>query len=194
MNEQSKAMTRRRLDSRFENRWLVGHGVDIGCGPDPMKKEDWSKIETVEGYDQVLGHVDAQFVPELQNDSFDFVHSSHCLEHMRDVRSALVNWLRILKPGGFLVCTVPDEVLYESGSWPSQFNPDHKASFSMRSLPTIPSSTSLLNLLWKLPVDVEHVTILTQNWDPSRLGMDQTMMDAECAIEFVVRKPGKKPW
>ncbi|MGH1556812.1 hypothetical protein ACRAWD_01360 [Caulobacter segnis] len=34
---------------------------------------------------------------------------------MRDPKEALENWLRILKPGGHLVCLIPDEDLYEQG-------------------------------------------------------------------------------
>jgi SAM-dependent methyltransferase len=63
-------------------------------------------------------------------DTFDFVYSSHCLEHMRDVPETLRNWTRILRPGGWLYVVVPDYVLYEKMSWPSRFNSDHKQSFS----------------------------------------------------------------
>ncbi|MBV5346213.1 MAG: methyltransferase domain-containing protein, partial [Rhodoferax sp.] len=75
----------------------------------------------------------------------DFVHSSHCLEHMRDVREALKNWIRIVKPGGFLILTVPDEDLYEQGQWPSRFNTDHKWSFTIhKERSTMPSSINVI--------------------------------------------------
>lgn len=189
MDEQTKAMTRRKSDWRFSNRWLVGKGIDIGAGPDPLKKEDWPLVTEVVAYDKSKGNVDGQFLPEIKDSEFDFVHSSHCLEHLNNPRASLVNWLRVIKPGGFVVCTVPEEFLYELGRWPSNFNEDHKFSFTLRSMPLIPTSVNLLSLLWKLPGDLEHLTLLTEGWNPQAYGKDQTLMGAECAIEFVLRKP-----
>lgn len=189
MDEKTKATVRRKQDWRFSNRWLVGRGIDVGCGPDPLTPEDFPKITEVVPYDRELGHQDGQFLPEIKDAEFDFVHSSHCLEHLVNTRSALTNWLRVLKPGGFIVCTIPEEFLYEFGRWPSQYNPDHKISFTMRSLPVIPSSLNIASLLWKLPVDLEHLTLLTEGWDKAKAGQDQTLGPAECAIEFVIRKP-----
>ena len=188
MNEMSKANTRRQQDSRYWQRWFVGRGIDIGCGPDKMNASLWPNVTEIVGYDKVLGNQDAQFLPEIENESFDFAVSSHCLEHMVNVKSSLTNWIRVIKPGGFLVVTVPEELMYESGRWPSRFNEDHKASFSLRSIPIIPSSINVMNLLWKMNVDVELVSLLTKDWNPDRIGQDQTLGPAECAIEFVVRK------
>ena len=189
MDEQSKAARRRKNDWRFENRWLVGRVLDVGCGPDPMKKEDWAKITEVVPYDVVFGNKDGQYLPEIKDAEFDCVHSSHCLEHLKDARSALTNWLRVIKPGGYIVCTVPEEYLYEYGLWPSRFNGDHKLSFTLRSMPVLPASTNIGHLLWKLPLDVEHLSLLTEGWDHTKAGQDQTLADAESAIEFVARKP-----
>ena len=50
---------------------------------------------------------------------------------MRDPVEALRHWFRVLKPGGHLVCVVPDEDLYEQGVFPSTFNSDHKWTFSL---------------------------------------------------------------
>jgi SAM-dependent methyltransferase len=48
---------------------------------------------------------------------------------MRNVPQALAQWWRLVKPGGYLILVVPDENLYEQGTWPSLFNYDHKATF-----------------------------------------------------------------
>jgi SAM-dependent methyltransferase len=195
MDEQSKAANRRKHDWRFTNRWLVGRGIDVGCGPDPLKVEDWPKVVEVVPYDVVHGNIDGQFLPEILDESFDFLHSSHCLEHLKDPRAALVNWLRVIKPGGFAVVTVPEEFYYEFARWPSRFNEDHKHSFTLRPMPLIPRSVNLLNFLWRAPAEVEHLTLLTEGWDPAKAGQDQTMLGAECAIEFVLRKPHQsRPW
>ena len=195
MDECSKALPRRKADWRFSNRWFVGRGIDVGCGPDPLKKEDWPKVSEVVPYDTMYGNTDGQFLPEIKDGEFDFLHSSHTLEHLANARAALVNWLRVIKPGGFIVCTVPDELLYECGKWPSRFNSDHKVSFTLRSMPIIPGSVNLLNFLWRLNVDVEHVELLTEGWDAAKLGTDQTLTGAECSIEFCIRKPhSTRPW
>ena len=195
MDEQSKSAARRKKDWRYSNRWLVGRGLDVGCGPDPLKKEDWPNVSEVVPYDKSNGNIDGRFLPEIKDEEFDFVHSSHSLEHMTDVRTTLSNWLRVIKPGGFIVCTIPEEFLYERGRWPSPFNEDHKFSFTLRAIPIIPTSLNIAHMLWKLPVDVELISLLTEGWNPAKMSQDQTLSEAECAIEFVVRKPHEsKPW
>jgi SAM-dependent methyltransferase len=195
MDEQSKAKARRINDWRFKNRWFVGRGIDVGCGPDPLNKENWPKVSEIVPYDVMYGNTDGQFLPEIKDGEFDFLHSSHCLEHLANTRAAMVNWLRVIKPGGFIVCTIPEEFYYEFGRWPSRFNEDHKVSFTTRSMPIIPGSINLMNFLWRVSADVEHLTLLTEGWDPAKAGQDQTMMGAECSIEFVVRKPhSTRPW
>ncbi len=161
MDEQTKAYRRRIQDKRFTERWMVGKGLDVGCGRDMINKALWPKITEVDPYDIEFGHTDAQFLKEIENDKYDFVHSSHCLEHVKNPRAALGNWLRVVKPGGFVVVTIPEELLYESGCWPSSFNADHKHSFTLRSAPVIPSSINVMQLLWKTEADIEHVTLLT---------------------------------
>jgi len=197
MEEQTKSTLRRKNDWRFVNRWIKGKLLDVGCGNNPINMDDWPLVTEVVGYDRELGNVDAQFLPEIKDGEFDTVYSSHCLEHIRDTRSALTNWLRVLRPGGFLVVSVPEELLYENARWPSRYNSDHKVSFTLRSMPLIPSSINIAALLWKLPVDLEHVSLLTEGWDPRAVGRDQTMAGAECAIECVARKllpPNVMPW
>lgn len=195
MDEQSKAKARRINDWRFKNRWFVGRGIDVGCGPDPLNKENWPKVSEIVPYDVMYGNTDGQFLPEIKDGEFDFLHSSHCLEHLANTRAAMVNWLRVIKPGGFIVCTIPEEFYYEFGRWPSRFNEDHKVSFTTRSMPIIPGSINLMNFLWRVSADVEHLTLLTEGWDPAKAGQDQTLMGAECSIEFVVRKSHPtRPW
>ena len=59
--------------------------------------------------------------------SVDTVHSSHMLEHVADYRATIRDWYRVLKLGGFIVCTVPHQFLYEKKSGlPSLWNADHK--------------------------------------------------------------------
>jgi SAM-dependent methyltransferase len=45
--------------------------------------------------------------------SVDTVFGSHVLEHVGDARLALRDWFRVLRTGGFIVCVVPHQFLYE---------------------------------------------------------------------------------
>ena len=65
----------------------------------------------------------------------DTVYSSHCLEHIDEYQTALRDWYRVLKIGGFLVCAVPSQLLYErKRRLPSKHNQDHKRFYTPASL------------------------------------------------------------
>ena len=125
------SMQRRAHDSRFATRYFVGHGLDVGGGHDSLALyvELFPLIRNVVIYDAPQG--DAQKLDNVDDACFDFLFSSHCLEHVRDPAEALANWIRVIKPGGHLVISVPDEDLYEQGVWPSTFNGDHKLTFTL---------------------------------------------------------------
>lgn len=122
-NETSKSKELRSRLGHFE-KYLLGRGLDIGAGDDPLV----TPYGTVDIYD--WGQGDAQYLQNIADDSYDFVYSSHCLEHMRSIEESLKNWCRVIKPGGTLYVTVPDWTLYEHEQWPSRFNADHKFTFS----------------------------------------------------------------
>lgn len=84
MKESSKSVLRRVHDSRFATRYLVGEGIDIGAGSDPISL--YSEIFPLMGFvrEWDLQDADAQLLQGVANESFGFVHSSHCLEHLRD--------------------------------------------------------------------------------------------------------------
>ena len=96
MRETAKNYEQRVERGDFE-KYLHGKGIDIGGGDDCLRLPP--DVEgTVELWDVMDG--DAQYMHKIKDGSFDFVYSSHCLEHMRDVRAALMNWTRICKWGG----------------------------------------------------------------------------------------------
>ena len=127
----------------IEQQALQGNGIDIGCGPDPVSP-------TARRFD--LEHGDANVISQFIKEQFDFVYSSHCLEHMHDPRKALLEWWKLVKPGGFLFVTIPDEDLYEQGVFPSRFNDDHKATFTIsKSSSWSPVSHNVFDLARSLP-------------------------------------------
>ena len=131
MRECSKSIARRLADANFVNRYFVGTGIDIGGKPDPLclYQELFPRMTAVKTWDWEDG--DAQKMDGVPEGHYDFVHSSHCLEHLVDPTQGLHSWLRVTKPGGHLIVTVPDEDLYEQGDFPSTFNRDHKWTFTV---------------------------------------------------------------
>jgi len=127
----SKSMVRRKSLSDFHNKFFVGDGLDIGGGLDSLDnfRHIFSMMNPVKIWDLKDG--DAQFMKSVVDNTFDFVYSSHCLEHLNDPYEGLKNWYRVTKPNGYLIITIPDEDLYEAGVFPSTFNGDHKHSFTI---------------------------------------------------------------
>lgn len=122
---------------------ITGKGIDIGCGPDPVTPE-------ARTFDLPDG--DANEISKYVREQFDFVYSSHCLEHMHDPRKAVLEWWKLVKPGGHLFFIVPDEDLYEQGIFPSRFNPDHKATFTIsKNKSWSPVSVNVIDLAFSLP-------------------------------------------
>ncbi|RZT38472.1 methyltransferase domain-containing protein [Cupriavidus agavae] len=192
MNEASKAIARRIHDVRFATRYFVGDGIDIGAGNDPVSlyAELFPGMRSLRAWDLPDG--DAQLLAGVADESFDFVHSSHCLEHLRDPREALRHWFRVLKPGGHLICMVPDEDLYEQGRFPSTFNDDHKWTFTLWKARSWSARTiNLFDLLQTLGAAAQPIKaeLLDASFRFRLPRQDQTRTAiGESAIEFIVRK------
>jgi SAM-dependent methyltransferase len=189
MFEQTKAAARRANDPRFANLFLVGNGIDICAGPDMLAKNRhvFPHMADVRGWDMPDG--DAQYLKYVAEGTYDFVHSSHGLEHMVDPHVALDNWIRVCKVGGYLVITVPDEELYEHNMWPSNFNGDHKWSFTLAE-GCLPKSIRLPDFFLQHPqVKIVKLDRIIDNFDFDADPLkDQTFGPAECAIEFVLKR------
>jgi SAM-dependent methyltransferase len=199
MNETSKT---KRIWSPVEKKILRGRGIDIGCGPDPVNRH-------VRRFDLWQG--DANRITEYVKEQFDYVYSSHCLEHMDDPRAALREWWKLVKPGGHLFLIVPDEDLYEQGVFPSRFNADHKATFTIaKACSWSPVSINLLDLVRSLP-GAHLVSIVLQDhkydrsllrhgkeWPGPDLAVDQTwrpgvLAQIQCIVQKIKPPRSKRP-
>lgn len=193
-NEQTKAAKRRFNDGAFHSRYFVGNGIDIGGAPDPLSQyvDIFSKMVSVKTWDIKDG--DAQILSGIADGHYDFLHSSHCLEHLRDIDEALFNWIRVVRPGGYLVITIPDEDLYELGYWPSKFNPDHKWTFTIHKLNSwSPNSINIIDVLKKFSdtIEIEKIELQKDFFRDVLLKnkIDQTQCPpTECSIEIILRK------
>ena len=110
-------------------RFCTGQGLDLACGTKKIK-------ETAIGCD--IGREKdsaADFAIDLEggltlfaNDIFDFIFSSHYLEHAKDPPGLLQEWWRVIRPGGNLVLYLPHADLYPRVGHEGA-NPDHKHDF-----------------------------------------------------------------
>lgn len=114
----------RRKRSYFFEKYCQGKGIDIGC-------KDVKVLPYADGFDKqdlpgvdIIG--DATYMEAIPDESYDWVYSDHCLEHLQDVHTALTNWWRILKPKGHMIVVVPHRDYYERKlRLPSIYNGSH---------------------------------------------------------------------
>jgi SAM-dependent methyltransferase len=126
LEKESNALETSKIRSTVLQYFKGDNGIDIGCSRDPLTRRcvaydrsDWPEV-TVRG--------EADKLP-FENEKFDWVWSSHCLEDFEDTNAVLIEWLRILKPGGTIGIYVPHPDFYHGG------NTDHKhAGFRIEEL------------------------------------------------------------
>ena len=191
--ETGKSVLRRMHDHRFATRYFVGNGIDIGAGDDPLSDyiEFFPQVSSVKSWDLPDG--DAQYMNGVDNGTYDFIHSSHCLEHVRDPKETLGNWIRICKSGGYLVLVVPDEDLYEQGVFPSTFNGAHLWTYTIKKKTSwCDKSINVFDLLSNFVDDVKilKVELLDATFRYSSAHRyDQTFQSfGDCAIEIILKK------
>jgi ADP-heptose:LPS heptosyltransferase/predicted SAM-dependent methyltransferase len=107
-----------------------GVGLDLGCGP-------WKAFPHFIGIDG-QAYPGSKGGPSLVMDcarlgvfsdgAFDFVFSSHLLEHIEDTRAVLREWWRVIRPGGHLLLYLPHKAHYPNIGEPGA-NEDHKHDF-----------------------------------------------------------------
>ena len=174
---------------RGYDQYFSGEGIDIGCGPwGSLDTNIFKDIKSIKPYDLEQG--DANNCSNVADESFDFVYSSHCLEHMIDPYVAFENWLRICKTNGHMIHCVPHEIFYEKCNWPSLYNSDHKTSWTLEWKSNMPQTVHTPYFLDHFSDRMEVISVETilQNFDFRRFPEDQTLIDAVCQIEFIGMK------
>lgn len=162
-------------------RWEIvqytrGRGLDIGCGP-AKQYPHWIGVDNRK--DAFLYNIPinpdvvvetAEKLDLFASASLDFCFSSHLLEHIEyeKVPATLKEWMRVIKPKGFLVLYLPDEDEYpkvgEEGA-----NPDHRWNVSY---------DRLLECMRKSGTDWDLIDFQKRN------------QDNEYSLYFVFRKVG----
>lgn len=194
-HETSKALRRRMIeDAKGIFPWrsiLSGRGIDVGCGPAKLPYAECRGFDLEDGD---ANQLHKYFEPE----SFDYIHSSQSLEHMRSPDVVYDSWLRVLKPGGFIIITVPSWELYEGMRWPSVYNPDHKSTWSMN-LKGSPAGVNHVHVPSWLERNIHRarpllMRQLAENYNYTvGVADDQTWEENDAVepwIEIVLQKPG----
>lgn len=115
-------------------RYTRGVGLDIGCGIEKVfphaigidsdidvelfNKKSRADIIVKDGADLRI----------FASQEYDWVFSSHLLEHIVDYKAALKEWWRLVKQGGYLVLYLPHKDFYPNIGH-EHANPDHKHDF-----------------------------------------------------------------
>lgn len=76
-------------------KYCVGRGLDVGAGKWPLQG-----AQPVD----LIYKCEAMYLP---GQDWDFIFSSHCLEHLEDPAAALMHWQDKLRPGGVLFLYLP---------------------------------------------------------------------------------------
>lgn len=121
-----------KLRNGFFDKYMKGVGLDIGYSGYTL--DVLPILETAIGVDIGYPGYNGTILP-FPSESQDYVYSSHCLEHIRDYKTTIQEWYRVLKVGGHIVVAVPHQYLYEKkANLPSHWNGDHKRFYTPASL------------------------------------------------------------
>jgi len=177
--ETAKARGRRIREGFFE-KYCRDKGLDIGYGGDLL-------TDNCRGWD--IEHGDAMYLDGIREEEFDFVYSSHTLEHMANPGVALRNWWRVLKPGGHLILYLPDRDLYEKRRrLPSRWNLDHKYFFLLDK-DDLPDTLGIIPLIERSLSDFEVVEAKECN-EGHTITEPEKHSNGEYSLEVIVKKLG----
>lgn len=96
--------------------YCTGDGIDVGYGGDPICPSAIA-MDLPEPYAHYRDfpqhlHGRAESLHWFRDGVLNYVYSSHVLEDFEDTRAVLLEWWRVLKPGGHLILFLPDEQRY----------------------------------------------------------------------------------
>ena len=175
--ETTKAHSRRAREGFFE-KYCKGEGLDIGFGSDLITKD-------AKGYD--FEHGNAQYLKGVKDNSYDFVYSSHTIEHLPDPAVGIKNWYRVVKPGGYLIIYLPHRELYEKKkTLPSRFNSDHR-HFFLIDRDELPDTIGIVPLIKKTLNDFEIISAKECS-EGHTISDPEIHSDGEFSIEIIVKK------
>ena len=135
--EKLEIETKRSLDHRhrdgFLRKYLRGENI-LDIGPRRGKTEMQPVSPGAIAVDLDYPGYDGRALP-FSNGSQDAIFCYYYLQRLDDYRSAIDDWFRVLKVGGFLIIIVPHQYLFERKlTLPSSFVRGHKQFYTPASL------------------------------------------------------------
>ncbi len=140
----------------FVEKFLLGEGLDMGCGNCPLLKDDCVHIDQAPqpiAAEQLFGEnavIQTNAVTFNPGYKVDYIFSSHMVEDL-PTRQAIIDclngWAKILKPNGYIVLLLPS---MEDSRYPtveSGGNPSHKVNVGFNFLQDIKSLLPELELV-----------------------------------------------
>ena len=146
MVETSKCHFRRLRDGFFK--YCAGVGLDVGCGFDPLNVAGLTTCDSHPDVKDLVGSTcSATYLSDFKDSQFDFVYSSHTLEHIINHQDALREFWRVLKVGGYLIIYLPHRDLYERTRNLPPWNENHVSMWLPEIVPGVEpkGSYGLLN-------------------------------------------------
>lgn len=102
----------------FAKHFCIGTGLDIGC-----MKAEWAFPGAIPIDPVIDSSYDALNIP---GENYDYIFSSHCLEHVDDWVKVLTYWSSKIKNGGVIFLYLPS---YSQEYWKPWNNTKHKNIF-----------------------------------------------------------------
>lgn len=104
-------LVRKHITPLLVSHYCKGNGIEIGPGSVPYgRRSNTIYLDKYEHFQHTPFKLDivsdAATIPR-PDQTFDFLISSHCLEHHSDTLKVLHEWIRVIKPGGILFLALP---------------------------------------------------------------------------------------
>lgn len=116
----------------FIQQFCIGKGIDVGCGRWPVPGA--YPVDVVNGGDAM----------NLPLGQWDYVASSHCLEHLNDPISAIEHWKTRIKPGGVIFLYLPSP---DMRYWRPEHCRRHRHLFYPRDVAEMLEALGFVNVL-----------------------------------------------
>jgi len=110
--------------------YCKGNGLDLGFGGDKIVPSaigvdlPQGQRYAFEGDNVQNIECDASNLYMFANGGMDYLYSSHLIEDFEDTKKVLIEWLRVIKQGGYLCLLFPNEQIYRQRGF--NINQNHK--------------------------------------------------------------------